>query len=216
MTMMLNRQWKDYWNSYGTNPISKLMNVWVFVTLLLILVIGLSGFSLKTGNYAKILENNVSSLQSQFNECINREKQAGSDLDTCSLNLQAKVNLLTTCQSDKVKVNDNYNECKSDLSSYQSNYADIQSKYDSARDDYDHCSSSLTTANSDKSSLQTSLNNLQSNFDQLKSNYLNDYLTGYCCVSMKNTTTSKTYYVFANNDLTCSKGATSGSIEFSC
>ncbi|MEM5777682.1 MAG: hypothetical protein QXJ06_04535 [Candidatus Aenigmatarchaeota archaeon] len=207
---MLLRQWKNYWGMYSSNnPLSRLMNVWVLVTLLIILVIGLTGVSIKTGNYAKVLENNVTSLKAELTNCINAKDQYNSDLETCNINLQNKVSSLTSCQTDRNNLNDKLSICTRDLTKCEDNYDDLNAKYQKLSDNYDKCRDDLSQRTSER-------NSLQANFDQLKSNYINDFVGNFCCLKFKNTNTSKTYYIFANNDITCFNTTVSGASEYSC
>ncbi|MEM5799614.1 MAG: hypothetical protein QXZ43_03030 [Candidatus Aenigmatarchaeota archaeon] len=208
---MLLRQWKNYWGIYSSdnNPLSKLINLWVLVTLLLILVIGLTGVSIKTGNYAKVLENNITNLKTDLVNCINAKDQYNSDLETCNINLQNKVSSLTTCQTDRNNLNDKLNICTKDLTKCEDRYDDLNSKYQSLSDNYDKCKNDLSQRTSEK-------NSLQSNYDQLKVNYISDFVGNFCCLKFKNTNTSKTYYIFANNDITCFNTTVSGASEYSC
>lgn len=204
------QQWKNYWRNYSTpNPLSKLMNVWVLVTLLILLVVGLSGYSIKTGNYVKVLETNVTTLQSDLSNCLNMRDQYNSDLETCNINLQNKISSLTNCQTERNNLDSKLNICTRDLTKCEDNYDELNEKYQSLSDKYDDCKDDLERATRDK-------NNLQSNFDQLKANYISDYVGSFCCLRFKNTNTSKTYYIFANNDIVCFNTSTSGAIEYSC
>ncbi len=207
---MMLRQWKNYWGMYSSNnPISRLMNVWVLVTLLVLLVIGLTGISIKTGNYAKILESNVTSLKADLSNCLNAKDQYNSDLETCNINLQNKVSSLTSCQTDRNNLNDKLTMCTRDLTSCEDKYDNLDGKYQKLSDDYDKCKSDLDKRTSER-------NSLQSGFDQLKANYISDFVGNYCCLKFKNTNTSKTYYVFANNDITCFNTTVDGAAEYSC
>ena len=208
--MMMLRQWKNYWGMYSSsNPLSRLMNVWVLVTLLILLVIGLTGVSIKTGNYAKVLEANVTALQTDLSACLNAKNQYNSDLETCNMNLQNKVSSLTSCQTDRNNLSDKLSVCTRDLTKCEDNYDELNIKFQKKSDDLDKCEDDLDRAKSDK-------NSLQSSFDQLKANYISDYVGSYCCIKFKNTNTSKTYYILANNDITCFNTTVSGASEFSC
>jgi len=201
--MLMIAQWKNYWYSYRhTNPISKVMNIWVLVTLLLILIVGLTGYSIKTGNYVKSLETNMTNLQMNYDNCIKTRDQFSSDLETCNTNLQTKVSTLSSCRTEIDILGDNLSECKNDLNTCQADYDDAINKYNECKDDL--------------SSVKSEKNNLQSNFDQLKSNYINDYVRDWCCLNFKAENTSKTYYTFSGNDITCHNTNVSGAAEFNC
>jgi hypothetical protein len=207
---MMLRQWKNYWAMYSSsNPLSRLMNVWVLVTVLILLVIGLTGVSIKTGNYVKVLEANITSLQSDLANCVNAKNQYTSDLETCNANLQNKVSSLTNCQTERNNLSEKLNICTKDLTKCEDRYDELNAKFQKKSDDLDKCIDDLRKANNDKNSLQAS-------FDQLKANYISDYVGGYCCLKFKNTNTSKTYYILANNDITCFNTTVSGATEFSC
>lgn len=200
-------QWKNYWRSYNTqNP---LINIWVLVTVLILLVVGLTGVSIKTGKYVKILESNVTTLKSELSNCLTAQEQSNADLETCSLNLQGKISSLTSCQTERNNLNDKLTICTKDLTKCEDNYDELKIKYSQLKDDYDECKDDLRNSERDK-------NNLQSSFEQLKLNYINDYVGGFCCLKFKNTNTSKTYYIFSNNDITCFNTTFSGAIEYSC
>ncbi|MBU5690277.1 MAG: hypothetical protein QXM68_00065 [Candidatus Aenigmatarchaeota archaeon] len=204
------RQWKNYWGMYSSdNPISRFMNVWVLVTALILLIIGLVGVSVKTGNYAKVLENNVTVLSSNLQNCLNDKQQFNSDLETCNLNLQNKVSSLNSCQTDRTNLDSKLTICTRDLAKCEDQYSDLESKYSSTADKYDKCKDELNKVTNDR-------NNIQSNFDQLKSNYITNYVRDFCCLRFRNTTTSKTYYTFSNNIVACFNNSVSGSTEFSC
>lgn len=191
------RQWKDYWNSYNiANPLSRFMNVWVLVTLLLILVIGLTGFSIKTGNYVKTLEANVTSLQSRLASCNEAKIQSNYDLETCNVNLQNKITSLNSCQTQQSVLSDRLSECNTDLNVCEANYDELKVDYDDVSDKYDNCKSDLNTRTTERDAQQRRA-------DSLQQNYINDYVKDWCCLNFKNTTTSYTYYTLSNNDISC-------------
>lgn len=204
------RQWKDYWNSYSGNHISKIINVWVLVTLLLILVIGLTGLSIKTGNYVKVLESNIVSIKSELDECTKIKTETNYDLDTCSLNLQDKINSLNSCQNQQNILSDKLSECNKNLDSCENNYDNLRMDYDNIKNKYDDCADDLNKAINER-------NSQQNRADSLQQNYINDYVRDWCCFKFKNTNTSKTYYSLVNNDITCYNTSIPNlTNEFSC
>ncbi len=204
------RQWKDYWSLYsGAHPISRIMNIWVLVTLLLILTIGITGFSIKTGNYVKVLETNVTYLQSELKTCTDAKIEASYDLDTCSINLQNKITALNSCQAQQNVLSGKLSECDDDLDDCESKYTNLKSDYDYVKDKYDVCKSDLNTRTNER-------NAQQNRADRLQQNYINDYVKDWCCLNYKNAT-SYTHYTMVDDNISCyNTSNVTGAIPFQC
>lgn len=208
-------QWSDYWRSYSYRDsfIKRLLsriNVWILIAILLIGVVGLTGYSVKTGNYVKVLEKNVTSLQEQLEICAEQTEITSTDLETCNANLQSKITALAVCQNQQSTLGDSLSECQNNLNTCEADYDTLQADYDDLQDNLNKCKSDLSTRTSEK-------NSLQNNYNAMKSNYINDYVKYYCCEHFKVENTTYTYYKFDNNDITCYNTTNvSGSTQFSC
>jgi chromosome segregation ATPase len=108
--------------------------------------IGLTGVSIKTGNYAKVLEANVTTLQADLSNCLNAKNQYNSDLETCNMNLQNKVSSLTICQTDRNNLSDKLSVCTRDLTKCEDNYDDLNIKFQKKSEDLDKCKDDLDRA----------------------------------------------------------------------
>jgi uncharacterized protein HemX len=193
---MINK-WTGYRRnySYGDSFIKRLLstiNVWVLVAILLIVAVGLTGYSIKTGGYVKILERNVTSLQDQLKACSEQTEITNTDLETCNSNLQNKITALTTCQNKQSDLGDSLSECQNDLNICGADYDALQEDYDSLQEKLDGCKSDLSN-----------MSIWESKYNSMSVNYAGDK----CCPL------NNTYYTISNNQVLCS--ASSG-IPISC
>jgi len=211
-------QWKtDYGHDYRLGIPS--VNRTFLIFLILLISIGiLSYFNFSTGNYAAILEKNITTIKNDLSTCKNQTKILSSDLttcnadlDTCDEDLSSKSSLLTECVDDKRSFSDSLSTCEDDLNDCENSVKsfrdfcseegfdsldDLINYINDLREGESECEDDLDECRDEKS-------NCQNNYDTLKENYAEDY----CCL-LNQTEGDITHYSISNNEINCGTSGT--------
>lgn len=113
---MTDKKWSDYWERHKvkTSKLSKKLSfpkvnkqlILLVASLIAIIILGFLNF--RTGNYAKILENDIIDLENQMSSYEEESQEFSSSLDTCKAdlavcqtNVSSKVTALERCEEEK-------------------------------------------------------------------------------------------------------------------
>ena len=215
--------WDDYWKKFKVREtrFEFEVNRWILISLLLVIaVIALAYFNIRTGSYLRLVEKNTTEILNNLSLCYSEKESLALDLETCNSNLESKSLALTNCQREKNRISESLSECEDDLDSCKDDYKLIEESYDTCKDDLEEFEDFLDDNNlddvddlrdkwrdmkSDLSDCQNDLSSCQDDLGDCNNNYtdlLNNYAKGYCCL-LNQTFGNITSYRVSDNKVVC-------------
>jgi DNA repair exonuclease SbcCD ATPase subunit len=202
---MVWRKNKDKWSTkysdkHSTKSIRKFNikkpNVNKSLLLLLSLIVALfvlCYLNFKSGNYVKVLEQNITSLKSQTSECGNETEELTSNLNSCDTELESKATSLDTCNNEKEKSDSLLQGCEDELSSCYKTAENKDNLYSTCQDSLNSLQNDLNNLRNNRNDCEDSLADANSNYNSLAGNYAKSK----CCPL------NKTYYSISGNNIVC-------------
>jgi len=170
--------------------ISKLFFVLIFLTIALF---ALCYLNFESGNYARVLEKNITSLKSHMGECGNETEELTSNLNSCDAELESKATSLDTCKNEKEKSDSLLVGCEDELSSCYKTAENKDNLYSTCQDSLNNLQNDINSLRNNRNDCEDSLSNAMSDYDSLAENYAESK----CCPL------NKTYYTVSGNNVVC-------------
>ncbi len=157
----------------------------------------------KSGNYAKILEQNITSLKNHLSECGNDTEEFISNLNACDTELESKATSLAICEDENDRSNALLVGCEDELSSCYKTLDNKDNLYFTCQDSLYSLQSDIDNLRNNREDCEDTLTDARNDYNTLAENYAESK----CCPL------NKTHYTVSGNNIICQD---SGGTSISC
>jgi hypothetical protein len=176
------------------------INKTVLVLLSFIITLSvLSYLNFQSGNYTKVLEQNITSLKSHLSECGNDTEELISNVNSCDTELENKSTSLAICNNEKEKSDSLLVGCEDELSSCYKNLDTREGLYSTCQDSLNSLQSDINRLRNNRDDCEDNLVDVMDEYNSLAGNYAKSK----CCPL------NKTYYSISGNNIVCQDNGTS-------